>query len=168
MCPDWGRSQLRSAETSFLGKLFQKLPTMDFSVGAAKTSGFGREKTREEEGWEALVEVPHFSLPHATVAIRDARGATPRAEGGKTLLAFHIVCWKALAVILLLFQASLTPHVAPQKEPYPASQGLHGRRPSSSCSLYSPRCGNGYTALIPYPSQSPHSAFRTVPTGIRT
>lgn len=109
MCPDWGRSQLPSAEISFLGKLFKKLPTMDFSARTAKASGLGREIMKEEEGWKPLVGgSPFFSASCRTAAVRDARGATSKAEGGITLFAFHTSCWKELAINLLLVQASLT------------------------------------------------------------
>lgn len=110
MCPDWGRSQLPSAEISFLGKLFKKLPTMDFSARTAKASGLGRETTKEEEeGWKPLVGgSPFFSASCRTAAVRDTRGANPKAEGGITLPTLHTACWKELTINLLLVHASLT------------------------------------------------------------
>lgn len=74
MCPDWSRSQLPSTEISFLGKLFKKLPTMDFSARTAKASGLGRETTEEEDGWKPLVGVPHFSLPRAELQLSEMPG----------------------------------------------------------------------------------------------
>jgi len=66
---------------------------MDFSARAAKASGLGREKRREEEGWEPLMGgVPHSSLPC-----------------GETLPALRIICWKELVVDLPLLQASPPP-----------------------------------------------------------
>lgn len=123
MCPDWGRSQLPSTEISFLGKLFQKLPTMDFSARTAKASGLGRETTEEEESWKPLVGgSPFFSASCRTAAVRDARGANPKAEGGITLPAFHTACWKELAINLLLAHTSLTSPLH-SKNP-PLQQGM--------------------------------------------
>lgn len=143
MCPDWGRSQLPSAEISFLGKLFKKLPTMDFSARTAKASGLGRETTKEEEeeGWKPLVGgSPFFSASCRTAAVRDARGANPKAEGGITLPTFPTACWKELAINLLLVHASLTSPLHSKKPPLQQGKVIVGGDPAQAVLYYSSRC----------------------------
>lgn len=133
MCPDWGRSQLPSAEISFLGKLFKKLPTMDFSARTAKASGLGREMTKEEEGWKPLVGGSPFVSPFCrTAAVGNARGATPKAEGGITLPASYTACWKELAINLLLGQASLTTPLHSKKPPLQQVKVIVGGAPAQA------------------------------------
>lgn len=174
MCPDWGRSQLPSAEISFLGKLFKKLPTMDFSARTAKASGLGREIMKEEEGWKPLVGgSPFFSASCRTAAVRDARGATSKAEGGITLR-FPYFLLEGVSHQFAASSGQPDLPIALQEPPSPASQGYCGRRPSTGCSLYSSRCtevhcttshqGQPYRGLLHSSSRSPEADTALLPS----
>lgn len=105
MCPDWGRSQLRSAETSFLGKLFKKLPTMAFSAGAAKATGLGREKAQEEEGWEPLVGVFPIFLCLVQLWLSEMPGEPRREQRvGKHSLLSILFAGKSLMSVCYFFR----------------------------------------------------------------
>lgn len=141
MCPDWGRSQLPSTEISFLGKLFKKLPTMNFSARTAKASGLGRETTKEEESWKPLVGgFPIFLCLVQICSCQRCPGSQPKSRGWDNTPCFPHCLLDGVSHQFAASSRQPDLPIALQETPSPASHGYCGRRSSTGCSLYSSRC----------------------------
>lgn len=161
MCPDWGRSQLQSAETSFLGKLFQKLPTMDFSARTAKASGLGREKTWEEEGWEPLTGGFPFFLCHTRLWLAEMQGKPLREQRvGKHSPLSTLFAGKSWTSIRCYFRPACPLPLHPEKPPLQQGKVSAGgdQGPAALCTLYIPPDAKTSTSHQPHT----HSKARPV------
>lgn len=175
MCPDWGRSQLPSTEISFLGKLFKKLPTMDFSARTAKASGLGRETTEEEESWKPLVGgFPIFLCLVQNCSCQRCPGSQPKSRGWDNTPCFPYCLLEGVSHQFAASSHQPDLPIALQEYPSPARHGYCGRRPSTGCSLYSSRCtevhcttsqqGRLYRGLSHSSSRSPRADTALLPS----